>query len=163
MSGYAPLEALINDQLAEERARKESLEQRGFAVITSSGTTVTLLFALTTLVTRPDSFVLEGQAKGLLAGAAIAFSMAAFLAIFIQKPLQYQEPSAGWLTTVTGPGVWRVVSAGTASHRAAQARVDSIKSFREKNLLKVRLLTASLFFEAFAIAFVVATVVAMFR
>lgn len=162
MSGYELLQTLISDQLAEERARKQSLEQRGLAVITSSGTMVTLLFALAALVTNDDDFVISGSSKFLLAGAATSFSVAAVLAIFIQKPLLYQEPGIRWLRTVTSASVWDTVSATTASRRAAEARVNSIESFRQKNLQKVRLLTAALSFEAAAIAFVVGTVATIF-
>lgn len=162
MSGYEPLQTLISDLLAEERSRKQSLEQRGLAVITSSGTMVTLLFALAALVTSDETFVLEDCSKLLLAGAAISFSVAAVLAIFIQKPLLYQEPGISWLKTVTGASVWDKVPETTASRRAAEARVNSIASFREKNVVKVRLLTTALSFEAAAIVFVVGVVVSIF-
>jgi hypothetical protein len=47
---------LLKERLQEERAHKTSLEQRGLSVITSSGTLVTLLFALAAVVTASKSF-----------------------------------------------------------------------------------------------------------
>jgi hypothetical protein len=70
--------ALIIEQLAEERSRKTSLEQRGISVITSSGALVTLLFGLAALTTKPQgyqvpdgatfSFILALVASSLLLG-----------------------------------------------------------------------------------------------
>lgn len=123
---------------------------------------VTLLFAVTGLVTSGGGVRIQGASKVLVASAAVAFSLAALLAIFIQKPLLYQEPRVRWLRGLTWPAVWDDVSPSTAARRAAEARVNSIESFRNKNRQKIRLLTAALSCEAVAIAFVVAAVIALF-
>ena len=123
---------------------------------------VTIQFALTGLVTSGGTARVEGAPKVLIAAAATAFSLATILAIFIQKPLRYQEPRVRWLRGLTSPPVWDGVSASTAAGRTTEARVNSIESFRDKNRQQVRLLTAALSCEALAIAFVVASVIALF-
>jgi hypothetical protein len=46
--------ALIADQLAGQRARKESFERRGFSVITSSGVVVSVLLGIAALIVTGD-------------------------------------------------------------------------------------------------------------
>ncbi|HEX8117309.1 MAG TPA: hypothetical protein VF521_08555, partial [Pyrinomonadaceae bacterium] len=50
-SGYAAYGDFIKDELEAQDKRKASFEQRGLAVITTSGALVTLLFALAALST----------------------------------------------------------------------------------------------------------------
>lgn len=74
-----------------ESSRKSSLEQRGIAVITTSGTLVTLLFGLIAVITSSKTFVLPSRVHGWLAGAAILFVLAALLGIVMNVPLFYGE------------------------------------------------------------------------
>src|SRR5215207_5830795 len=77
----------IDEQTAAQEARKTSLEQRGLAVITTSGALVTLLFGLTALSVRPDSrFVIPDVAAALLVVALAFFVLAALLAIVTNLP-----------------------------------------------------------------------------
>ena len=52
--GRAVYGEYIKEQLNAQEARKNSLEQRGLAVITTSGALVTLLFGLTALTCRSE-------------------------------------------------------------------------------------------------------------
>lgn len=48
--------AYVNEQLAAQDSRKTSIEQRGIAVITTSGTLVSLLFGLVAVLTAADDY-----------------------------------------------------------------------------------------------------------
>jgi len=71
----------VKTVLERERERSASLQQRGIAVITTSGTLVTLLFGLTTLSTKAESFVLPEMAKPWLRFAMLFFLIAACVGI----------------------------------------------------------------------------------
>jgi hypothetical protein len=75
-------EALVRGQ----DERKFSLEQRGLAVITTSGTLATLLFGLVALATKSNDFRLPVRASGPLAVALGAFAAAALLALLTMHP-----------------------------------------------------------------------------
>ena len=76
-------------------ARKSSIEQRGLAVITTSGTLATLLFGLTALISSAKSFELPVQAHGPLGVALVAFVVAALAALLTNLPLFYLDLRIG--------------------------------------------------------------------
>lgn len=78
-------ENLVNDQ----EARKTSLEQRGTAVITTSGAVATLLFGLVTLIGQAPDFTLPFQARGPIGVALVALVCACTLAILTNVPAPY--------------------------------------------------------------------------
>ncbi len=160
--GFEPYEALITALLNEERQRKQSIEQRGLSVVTSSGTLATLLFALAALVTKSDTFRLPESVKPFLIIAIVSFSAAGILGIFTNKPLRYAEPGTEWLSKVTAPSVWDGTTRGLAARRSAEARVNSIISFRDKNKEKVQLLTAAVSFQVVAVSALAIAVVQVF-
>jgi hypothetical protein len=82
IAGKATLK-LIDEQVAKESDRKASLEQRGQAVIISSGLLVALLFGLSTLATKAVDFTLPGVAAIFLAVAAIGFLGAAGMGLLV--------------------------------------------------------------------------------
>lgn len=83
--------AFIKDQVDEERATKNSLEQRGVFVITSSAALGTLLFGFAALAKKPEGLALTDSAKMLLVVAAIAFVVAAVVGIAVNWPRIYEE------------------------------------------------------------------------
>lgn len=83
---------LIEERLTEERARKASLEQRGFSIVTTSGALVTLLFAVTTLTLGQDAPELPLVAYIALVLGLALFILAGALGLVISIPRTYQEP-----------------------------------------------------------------------
>jgi hypothetical protein len=79
----------IKDQLAEQDARQESIEKRGLAVITTSGTIVSLLFGLVAVLTGTDEFDLPSGAEPWLGAALVAFVLATLAGILTNIPLLY--------------------------------------------------------------------------
>jgi len=98
--------ALIIETLSEERDRKKSLEQRGLAVVTTSGALVSLLFAIGAVVTSAESFHVPGVARTLLAVGVGLFAAAAVAGIRTNRPLEYAEPGAGDLLQLTEEKYW---------------------------------------------------------
>ncbi|WP_157017578.1 hypothetical protein [Cryptosporangium arvum] len=79
----------MQEQLSSEETRKLSLEQRGLAVITSSGVLATLAFGALALAKRGDSVRLPGAAAPLIVGGASALLLAAVLALVTNLPMRH--------------------------------------------------------------------------
>jgi hypothetical protein len=79
----------ITEQIAEQDARKESVEKRGLSVITTSGTLVSLLFGLVAVLTGADNYSLPTGAEPWLAMALVFFLIAALAGIVTNMPLLY--------------------------------------------------------------------------
>lgn len=160
MSGYSDTAAvayveLIKEQLLEERSRKASLEQRSVSIIQTSGTLVTLLFALAALITKPTAFVPPAGVLTPLPLALIAFSLAALAALAINIPRDYEEVDEDDLVDRLNKGEWqKPASLAVASEHAAKVRVAVLKSARGFNDLKEKLLTTAIVFEVLGIAVV---------
>lgn len=86
--------AFVEAELNGQEARKTSLEDRGSAVITSSGAIVTLLFGLVALVTGVEKYELPSAARDRLALAVALFVIAILLALLTNLPLAYKSVSA---------------------------------------------------------------------
>lgn len=147
-------EELIREQLSEERARKVSLQQRGLAVVTSSGTLVTLLFAIGAVAIDSETFELPALARVFFTLALVAFATAGILGILTNRPDLYEEVDVAWLDKTLKPIAWNYDDVALARRRASEARVRSIESFRNRNPRHVSLLTRAITAEVVAVGFV---------
>src|SRR6266542_7163371 len=84
--------AFLAQQLQDEANAKDSLERRGLAVITTSGTLVTLVFAFTTFLSGQHR-VLAKAATGLVIFAVASFGVAVLVALLIQIPREHDLPT----------------------------------------------------------------------
>jgi len=130
--GYEVYGQFVKDELDSQDTRKASFEQRGLAVITTSGTLVTLLFALATLSRKSGKgFVLPHTARPWLAGALILFFLAAVAALVSNAPFIYQ--------TVKVDDVRRRLreepprNASAAAKDVALTRLSALASAKTKN------------------------------
>ncbi len=89
------------DVLAEERARKASLEARGAALVTASGAFVTLVLAVAAL---SSSARLPSPARWLLVAASVCFLLSAACGAWLNKPADYEEPSSDSLSQIIERG-----------------------------------------------------------
>ena len=149
-SGLATYGAFLKDEIAAQDARKTSFEARGLAVITTSGTLVTLLFALAALSTkRQATFVLPASAQGWLEDALALFFFAALLALATNVPLRYEAAKPDDIEKLLAE---EPASAKEAAERdVAYARVSQLRSAKYKNSAKGWLLVFAMFFEVLAI------------
>jgi hypothetical protein len=142
---------LIDDQVAQERDRKASLESRGVNVVTTAGALATLLFALTAGLTTAAGFRLPGSAKLPLVLALSAFVVAAGLGLATNVPLRYRGPTSAALGNLCNPNYWDGAAA-LGQRRVAEVQV-SLQSARDANAYKVVLLLAAIGCELVAIGF----------
>lgn len=96
MSNDAVYPDFVRDLLAAEDSRRSTLEARGGSVITASATMVSLLVALSAFVTNRKDFKLPDATRVPLSVAAVAFIVAAVLAVtlYIPQPVRMTDPVA---------------------------------------------------------------------
>jgi hypothetical protein len=100
MASSALYEAFLSEQLQSEERRKEAVEQRGIAVITTSGALVTLLFGLSAYVPKGARFAFSATARGLLTAAMVSFLLGCVLALATNVPLPYGRVRAESLDVI---------------------------------------------------------------
>jgi hypothetical protein len=147
----------IKEQLDAQEARKVSIEQRGLAVITTSGVLVTLLFGLTALSVRGGTeFVIPDAATALLIGALVLFVLAALGAIATNLPRSYEGPTVPALRGAVRDR-WRDTEA-VASEMVTLTRLKVLQSAKTNNDRKGLALVAAMLCEIAAVALVGAAV-----
>lgn len=138
----------VKTLLDAEAARKTSIEAKGSAVITTSGTLVTLLFGLVAVITSRATFKLPLSAHGWLMAAVISFVVAVAAAILVSVPLPYGQTSI----TVEDLQDWWNDSLPDAEAAVAGARLLGLTAARRMNSLKVLVLGIALLAEFVALA-----------
>lgn len=151
---------LIEERLTEERARKASLEQRGFSIVTTSGALVTLLFAVTTLTLGEDAPELP-----LVAYIALIFGLALFisagaLGLMISIPRTYQEPDVPTLRGfVEDDAEWHG-DAVEGQQSTAEVRLEVVEDADAWNSKKASMLKWGVWLEVGAVGMVAVAVLA---
>lgn len=134
--------------LAAEDGRKASLEQRGLAVITTSGTLATLVFGLVAVLTEANNYKLPYSAHGWIGAALIAFVIAAVLGLVSNVPLNYG--GADFDDDGTLKAVWED-EAVVARRRVTETRLKDYRQAQKRNAFKAWVLVAGLGFEVGAV------------
>jgi len=158
-AGLAVYTPLLEHQLEEETSRKTSLEQRGVAVITTSGVLVSLLFALAAVVTSAKNFDLPDNARVLLVVTLVLFVLAAVGGIVANWPLSYHQVQTENLHRLISKENWNAPP-GIAARRIAEAQVSILERARKLNLVKARALLAAMTTQILAVT-ALATAVAI--
>lgn len=148
-SGSA-ITGLIQDQLLQERALKDSLESRASAVIASAGTLVTLLFALVALVTKSQRYALPLASRYLIGAALVAFLTAAVLAILVIRPREYAVVDGQSLLALANSDAYGA-PASVGEPKIATAIISLIEKGRIGNRKKAHFLIASVTAEVVAV------------
>lgn len=156
--GFQAYGEFAKDELVAQDQRKASFEQRGLAVITTSGALVTLLFALAALSTgESQTFVLPDAARSRLDRALVLFFLAAVAALMTNVPLSYQAVETDAIKARLNETPIR--DAHAAAKDIALTRVKALKSAKAKNTFKGRALFAGLAFEMLAVGCVAVAIV----
>jgi hypothetical protein len=149
-ASYDVYAAFIKDELEVQDRRKASFEQRGLAVITTSGTLVTLLFALAALSTKQAAtFTLPGAAKTWLSVALVLFFGSAIAALVSNAPLIYQAVPASKIRERLRERPPR--GADAAARDVAFTRLDALESAKKNNSIKGWALAVAMTCEALAV------------
>lgn len=149
LSGIEAYGNFIKDELEAQDKRKTSFEQRGLAVITTSGTLVTVLFALAALSTRSDTFVLTGAARDWLVRSLLFFVLAAVAAVITNIPVKYEAVTAEGIRKRLGEKPIR--NADAAASDIALTRLNALENAKKKNGFKGWILVAGMVLEVVAV------------
>lgn len=143
----------IKEQVQAQEVRKTSLEQRGLAVISTSGVLVTLLFGLTALSIKGEAtFDIPDTSAVFLVAALVFFVLAALSALTTNLPRSYEGVSVDALREAAKDR-WQDDEA-TASKKIALTRLTVLSSAKEVNTQKGIALIAAMVFEIIAVGLV---------
>ena len=149
---------LISEQLQEERARKASLEQRGLAVISTSGVIVSLVFAVTAGLL--DNAVLPPVGKLFVVAALAFFIGACVMGIATNIPRTYREVEPEGLKQLLERERWQS-TLEVGRRRSAEARVGIYQSARSVTNTKARFLLLAIALEVSAVVFLAGAITAV--
>lgn len=153
------LSEMIREQLAEERHRKDSLEQRGMAVITSSGILVALLLGIAGIATKDLLVTLPDLAKWSAGSALFLFAGAAIFGLWTNWAYKIDEPDVEQARELVNTR-WDD-EASNAERFVAKSYLTSIMSYRTKGKKKADRLLVALILEAVAIVALATSVAAI--
>lgn len=158
----SPHSDFIHEMLADEMARKASIEQRSSTVTTSaSGLTILLVTLLGVLYRRDGSVALPTGGVVLLVCGTVLLILGAVLGLMAAAPRRYPNTvDESYLYNLLKPALWDE-KPDHAFLRIAKTRVDIVIEHRNRNDAKTRMLTVALVLEV-AGAIVVATAVPVF-
>jgi hypothetical protein len=146
--GYQIYADFLKSLVDAEASRKASLEQRGIAVITTSGILVTLLYGLATITTSSKTLHLPPGSIDWLKASSVMFVLAAVTGIAVNLPLLYGQAK---LTEEDLQKAWDD-TAPDAQATVTSVRIKRLKAAQRANNIKAWILMSSVSFEVGAIA-----------
>jgi hypothetical protein len=149
-TGSSVYEQYISEQVAREDVRKDSVEKRGLAVVTTAGVLVTLLLGLAALNIDGKHFVLPFSARVSLTVALAWFFASALCAIATNFPLKYEEVRPEDLRRAISDH-WRDPPE-EAEKMTSLTQIKVLASARKKNAVKAACLYAAVVAEGVAVA-----------
>ena len=141
---------LIEANLERQASRKASLEQRGLAVVTTSGSLVTLSFGFAAFI-RADGSELTLATGVLLTLAMVLFVVAAALGLVVNSTRSYEYISTKSLASLCTAEKWRS-DAVEATRQISEMQVRVLERARANNASKARNLRHAVITELAAIA-----------
>ena len=151
---YGPELVTLLDQ---EKQIKASLEQRGLAVITTSGALVSLLVALAALLLGKQESSVGSTARACVVSAVVAFVLASVVALLVNSPAQYRSFSTGDLDRMLRQ--WDH-DQDDARYLVGEAHIGFLKVSMRKNRRKARLLQTAISLEVLGVGLVAFAVIA---
>ncbi|RPE40096.1 hypothetical protein EDD90_3125 [Streptomyces sp. Ag109_O5-1] len=145
--------SFVTDLLAEERARKNSFEQRGVTVISTAGTLVGIVTGLVALAPWDGHGAFDGAAQRLLVAALCLLSLAALVGLAVNLPalLPYADADA-----LDDPRLRGGASFGLQEE--IRQKVATTQELRRLNRTRARALLTALAFEVLALALMTVSV-----
>ncbi|MEU9631372.1 hypothetical protein ACFZDB_20900 [Streptomyces luteogriseus] len=148
---------LIDAELDVERTRKTSLEARGLAVITGSGTLVTLMLAVAALAMGKEKQAVSGWPEWILALSVLLFVLAACFGIAVNAPSRYFRIDPASLSGLITREEW-----GEPGHDAEReltaARLAELSDARTRNEKKARRVLAAISCQVVGVLFAASVV-----
>ncbi|WKG03069.1 hypothetical protein [Mycolicibacterium sp. HK-90] len=151
--------AITDKLLAAEYDRRKAFEGRAAALLTSSGTMLTLIFGLTVLVTGKDAVFASPAAIYALIAAMIAFLASAVVAIVVQaQGYEYSVLSDDSLRSLARDNNEWARRADDATRAWVNKQVSTICTMRAGNSTKAKQVAFSLWSQVAAIALLAVSV-----
>jgi hypothetical protein len=146
--------ALVKEQLDGAYAKQASFEQRGIAVVTTSGTLASLLFGLVAAITTKSGFTtFSTVAQILILGALTSFLGAAVFGLFVNRPRLRRSvvgiDPGSFRQQVMNMPAWTASSA-EGSLAATEVRLEMLNDARIGNGIRARVLSAAFALEGLA-------------
>ena len=151
---------LITKEQDAEQSATASLQARGLAVISSSGTMVTLLFGLSAVASTAQHFKLPATAKPPLYAAAVLLVAAAIAGIATNSPRGSKLTALQGLRPLLESPYWGY-PAGPARQEVARTQLTIAEAARAGNRVRARFLFAGIILEIAGIASTMVAVIAL--
>jgi hypothetical protein len=151
---------LITKELDAEESVTASLQSRGLAVISSSGTLVTLLFGLSAVATTAQHLKLPAAAKPPLYLAAVLLVAAAIAGIVTNAPRGGKVTALRNLAPLLEQPYWDY-PVGPAQQEVARRQLAAAEVARAGNNTRARWLLIGIILEIAGIASTMAAVIAL--
>ena len=160
--------AFIEIELNDQRAAKESCEQRGLAVVSTSGALITALFGIIALLTERNDFRIPDAATIPLYISLALFVIATLGGLLVNQPIKVRGlvpdgPADGAI------GLDQIICDGWANtpavarRRVALTRAVILGTYQSKNAVKARILIFAILAEAVAVLALAAAVALILR
>jgi hypothetical protein len=151
---------LVAKELDNENTVSASIQARGLAVISSSGTLVTLLFGLSALATKAQNFKLPPSVKPPLYIAAILLVAAAAVGIMTNAPGRSEAIALPKLKPLLESPYWDFPSI-KAKQEVARTELKVLLAVRKRNRSKAKFLLVSIILEIMGVTSVMWAVIAL--
>jgi hypothetical protein len=122
----------VKESLDVETAKKASLEQRSFTVITTSGVIVSLLLGFLAVLAKRDQENLPLMVKIALTAAVVAFLLVSMFALRANSPQPYAFLSSEDMLRMVTADLWDR-DKSVAARRIAENRVAQVIEARKRN------------------------------
>lgn len=153
--------ALVLTELAEEWERKKSIEQRGIAVIQTSGILVGLIFGFASVAAATKGAAPPPVAIAFLAAALVLFVIGGWFSLQSNWPREYEGIQVSELQRLTGEDALWSADTEVAARRVAQVRIDVLARARKENDTKAEALRNAMISEVAAMVIAGAAVLVL--
>lgn len=152
-------EQLVGAVTTAEFDRKKTLEGRGATIVTTSTSLLTLIFALTVIVTGKEHLFRNDWAVKLLMASLVVFVLSAVIAIFVATyGTAYSLISIDTLEHLTDHENWQDRTEDDARRMWVSRQVNTIKTLRRGSDRKAKAVMWSLAAQVLAISLLSASV-----
>lgn len=159
-TGGSVVAEVIIGEVEAARAAAASVQARGLAVISSSGTLVTLLFGLSALATKAQDFALPAPTRPPLYLAATLLVLAAIAGIVTNAPRRADVMALSRLRPLIEGKLWHV-PAFYAEQEVARTRLAMAENARTLNRKMAKWLLTAIILEIAGVACVTWAVISL--
>lgn len=136
--------AFVEGEVKAERERRNALDARGIAVLTTSGTLVTLVFAIGAVVTGATGFSPPAETVVIVTIGLVAFVAAALFGLLANRLKKYDVVTTGQLWSWRNNAAAWAASDQDARRAITKGNIVTIDTLRAGNDTKAKWIEAAL-------------------